>query len=472
MQIVLELLSGLSHAHDRGIIHCDVKPENILLSLKLGGWSPKLTDFGIAYNQSSPKPSISSSPNLGSPDLDSPVFGSPAYMAPELFRGEISPAVDLYAMGIILYEILVGNRPFRGTPSQLQHAHQRQPLPLPPNLPQEQQSLLLCALAKRPGQRFSSAVVLAEVLGEIVRSLLAQPERAPTEPAPTALFEPIQLPLQPLTAQPISASITASIAASIATSATPALSAIAPDHSWQAQVEPVGSHPSRGLVQQTGQGIPPTRQLRCFRRETRSRPQQLPPTLAGSMAGSILILDRRHGVVWSSSPSATQLILFNRRGGILAPIRVAVPITQVVRSHQPLHLLAIEAPSGPAPPNPTPPILLKISLRPLRLQRIPLAIAPVSLLSLAWGVVLIDAQGQLLLLDHEGQPLAQAAVHLGLPTEPAIAPLQVQLLPVNEREVAIIQSLAEPIAPSHPTATEPVQIHRVCLNDLKLDLIF
>ena len=118
LNLVSDVLSGLAHAHQQGVIHCDIKPENILLSYCDGRWRAKISDFGIAKL-------IQDQPN----HIGSGQTGSPAYMAPERFYRQYSPSVDVYAVGVMLFELLVGQRPFTGTPTVLQSAHLNQPVP-------------------------------------------------------------------------------------------------------------------------------------------------------------------------------------------------------------------------------------------------------------------------------------------------------------------------------------------------------
>jgi serine/threonine protein kinase len=148
--IVADVLRGLSHVHSHGIVHADVKPENILLRLAPGGWQARLADFGIACL-------------VGEAGQDS-LCGSPAYMAPERFDGTIGTASDLYAIGIILYELLVGDRPFGGTPSELSNAHLTQKIGFPPTIPLALQQILRQALSKSPADRFADADAMLAAL--------------------------------------------------------------------------------------------------------------------------------------------------------------------------------------------------------------------------------------------------------------------------------------------------------------------
>ncbi len=151
LSFVDQILAGLDHAHRQGVIHCDVKPENILLKPTPQGWQLKLTDFGIARH---PQPAPG----------EITATGSPAYMAPERFYGQFGPASDLYAVGIILVELLTGRRPFSGSPSQLMHAHLNQPFVCPEGIPAPLQELLEITLRKLPLRRFRTAAQMRSAL--------------------------------------------------------------------------------------------------------------------------------------------------------------------------------------------------------------------------------------------------------------------------------------------------------------------
>jgi serine/threonine protein kinase len=142
LKLVMEILSGLKYAHSQNIVHCDIKPENILLKLTATGWQAKISDFGIA--------------RLGQ-ENKSDNTGSPGYMAPERFYGQFSTASDLYAVGVILYELLVKERPFSGNPIELMYAHINQRVKVPDYIPISLKNFILKALEKLPARRFSSA---------------------------------------------------------------------------------------------------------------------------------------------------------------------------------------------------------------------------------------------------------------------------------------------------------------------------
>lgn len=151
LKLVAEILAGLEHAHSRGIVHCDIKPENILLSLQPTGWTARISDFGIA--------------RLSQELADtSDSMGSPAYMAPERFYGQYSHSSDLYAVGILLFELLVGYRPFSGPPGELMSAHLNQPVKVPETVPAALRLIILTALQKLPGRRFHSATEMLQAV--------------------------------------------------------------------------------------------------------------------------------------------------------------------------------------------------------------------------------------------------------------------------------------------------------------------
>jgi serine/threonine protein kinase len=180
LELVADVLAGLAHAHEMGIVHCDIKPENILLNLRSHGWTARISDFGIArLNQEA--------------RFHTGNTGSPAYMAPERFYGQYSYASDLYSVGILLYELLVGRRPFSGLPAELMSAHLNQPVQIPSQLPASLRALLLKPLQKLPARRFRSTLEMLEALQAVAAEL-----RSPTRcPDPVLLRPLVSLALTP-----------------------------------------------------------------------------------------------------------------------------------------------------------------------------------------------------------------------------------------------------------------------------------
>jgi serine/threonine protein kinase len=170
--LLCEVLEALSAAHAVGVIHRDLKPSNIFVARQSNGTeSIKVLDFGLAKRSTTPQ---GTAPQTHS-DV---VVGTPQYMAPEqALCQEVGPQTDLYAVGVIAFELLTGQRPFTGrSPMEIVAHHLRTPPPAPSlfvELPPEADALLLQLLAKELRQRPGSASEVAHAL----RALL-QPREA------------------------------------------------------------------------------------------------------------------------------------------------------------------------------------------------------------------------------------------------------------------------------------------------------
>ena len=154
--LISNVLSAISYVHSQGIVHGDIKPENILLKHTKNGLIAKLSDFG---NACFGERSFSTLEEMG----------SPTYAAPERFDGVFSYASDLYSIGIILYEVLLCDRPFSGTPQQLRKAHKEQDISLSKQLSNSVKRLLTTALNKDPLKRFPSAGAMSQAINELDR---------------------------------------------------------------------------------------------------------------------------------------------------------------------------------------------------------------------------------------------------------------------------------------------------------------
>ncbi|HEY9641817.1 MAG TPA: serine/threonine-protein kinase [Coleofasciculaceae cyanobacterium] len=155
LKLIADILAGLAHAHSRHIVHCDIKPENILLTVQPLGWTAKISDFGIARLSQEAE------------ERETGNTGSPAYMAPERFYGEYSQTSDLYSVGVLLFELLAGHRPFSGTPAELMAAHLNRPVEIPDAIPDRWRPFILTALQKLSARRFHSAKEMLEALRSI-----------------------------------------------------------------------------------------------------------------------------------------------------------------------------------------------------------------------------------------------------------------------------------------------------------------
>ena len=183
---VLEgVLNGLGHAEQRAIAHRDLKPENVLITR---GGGVKIADFGIARAYNNALTSHLTSTNA--------TIGTPAYMAPEQALSErLGPWTDIYAVGVIAYELLAGRPPFGpgSTPMAVLYAHVHQPPPpladLAPDTPASLRSWVEWLLAKAPADRPASAADAREALEEIAVTELGPYWRrsAAVVPAPSEL---------------------------------------------------------------------------------------------------------------------------------------------------------------------------------------------------------------------------------------------------------------------------------------------
>jgi serine/threonine protein kinase len=185
IELLEQMLSALDAAHAAGVIHRDLKPANIhLTQLKDGKWRVKLLDFGLA-KLTAPGASSAAQTNANV------VRGTPEYMSPEQARAQnVSARTDLYAIGVVAYELLTGSLPFKAdNPIELLMQHISKPPPAPtslePTIPAEFETLILQLLEKDPEARPASALEVRRELLKLKKQLIeggTQIRRRPTAP--------------------------------------------------------------------------------------------------------------------------------------------------------------------------------------------------------------------------------------------------------------------------------------------------
>ncbi len=169
---------ALQHAHDQGIIHRDLKPANILID---GRQQPHVTDFGLARREGHDATIAASGQ----------IVGTPAYMSPEQagYGNTVDHRTDVYALGVILYEMLTGQRPFRGGSRvlmhQIMHDEPRSLRSLDKRIPKDLEVICLKAMAKRVDERYLSA---GEVADDLARFLDGEPIKARRTPSLVRAF--------------------------------------------------------------------------------------------------------------------------------------------------------------------------------------------------------------------------------------------------------------------------------------------
>ena len=161
-QMILDLALAVAHAHEHGVVHRDLKPGNILLPRN---GPPQITDFGLAKRTDNP----------GQLTMAGQVLGTPGYMAPEQAAGDTEqsgPAVDVYALGALLYHLVTGHPPFRTAIEALVCVLEQDPVPpraMNRRVPRDLNVICMKCLSKNPADRYASAQDLADDLRRYLR---------------------------------------------------------------------------------------------------------------------------------------------------------------------------------------------------------------------------------------------------------------------------------------------------------------
>ena len=490
----LDMLAALECAHRQGIVHCDIKPENILLELTPGGWVARVSDLGIARLSQEAKQA-----EMGH-------TGSPAYMAPERFYNQHPPAADLYAVGIILYELLLGQRPFSGTPMELMVAHLNRSPVVPDQVSEPFGRILRKALQKLLPKRYATAQAMradllalykaCEIEGTLtqpvnprvlpdidlapdlplvplphptsVMGLVALPDQghllvtcsehrvwfyhwaqqgmtAPNEsqgftlPAPVQGFLPTPQGGVLVTAESLHLLSMTHGLGCIAEGTHPDGVAVAPNGRWFAtttgQASPGQAPAGKEFVQVCVRQLtmPPGAGV------TISAPVIVAiPAEPGDRSLTLIAVDNHHVVLVVRRGSGTLFHGVTRRGQYLGAIAASVPIYNLVPTSHAYRYLALE--------ENCPNSVIMLDLRPFKVLRHRVDIIPRWLFETAVGYGLLSQEGDFSMINDEGRLLNRIT---GLPRPQAMVswgagPSTQYLWSVNEGETSRIYTVGLP----------------------------
>jgi serine/threonine-protein kinase len=450
LKLIIDILAGLKFAHEKGIIHRDIKPENILLQISDNrSWTARISDFGIAklHQEINPQAIMGDT-------------GSPAYMAPEQFYGRYSYSCDLYAVGVILYELVVEKRPFGGMPKELMAAHINQPVIIPKTIPFILRSAIAKSLQKLPHRRFQSAEEMLKSL-QLAQEIL-QGEQYPFKDTSTSSLPSLRL---------VATEVLPEALTHLAIAATQVYLGIDDQiqifnyqdtslagkslNQWQISLDkaisilqirpqgcfittassvyclpqntnteafqfvyktllPIACFPTTELVstidpQGSWLGIsylPNKSKTPAFEIFRLPNCQQVKSQINCKLWNYLFALDHRYGLgIYHNSKQHTELHLFNRRGHWLA--NFTVPIQLDLVTHNPLfpqQILGIETNN----PN----VVILMNLKGFNLKRIPLEIKPTLTTTCPQGYLLSDRSRNIILIDGQDHSVSQFLIPL------------------------------------------------------------
>ncbi len=448
LQLIIDILSGLEYAHNRGIVHRNLKPENILLKLNNNGWKAQIADFELMrFNAAI--------------DNKERVFSEThtVYKAPEQFLGQSSYSSDIYGVGVLLFELLTGKPPFVGESQELMLANRECRLVIPDRIPLILHSAIAKALQPQPDRRFSNAGKMLESI-QLAKEILSktQPD---TDLQLSAYSEGSDIPLtiisqekllQPVTYLAVNSQqvyletknrlcgklyadssltgkaikqwqifldgnldsleirpqgcfavtksaciyyspqkITTKQFNFFSTTSLPIISL--PTKKLVTTIDPQGYWLGLAYIPSKVQGV--TWEILQLPSLKVVRSQQLQ-----SLPDRLIALNRRYGLAMFSTKQqqqfTTTLRLFNRRGNWLGNYSLSVALRLVTYNPQfGDRLLAIEDSKN----NPT--MGLLIDLKPLQVRRIPLPFNPAFIIPQTQGYLLCDRQGRIAIVNGE-----------------------------------------------------------------------
>lgn len=255
LSLAIKICAGVGYAHRAGLVHADVKPQNVLIIPGNNTFNVKVTDFGIAQAASATQPR----------ERQRVVWGSPHYFAPEQAQGDPpTPASDVYSIGIVLFEMITGRLPFVGTDQQalaLAHIHETSPnaSEINPNVPESMDRILQKVLSKEPTARYRTAEQFGRILVTYRRQGQVTTDQVPfVEEADLGLDTEETLP-PPVDQSPVYGPKSSTAQSTAATSSQPTVPPIiqAPIPRVESPGRPYSAYPSSYHSPATQPGVQP-----------------------------------------------------------------------------------------------------------------------------------------------------------------------------------------------------------------------